>query len=49
MIQEATFCAFAVCGGFVALVSGVCEEVASLALFGQFGFSWDTERDQFAK
>ena len=49
MIKESIFCALAVCRRLVTFVSGVCEKMASLALFDQFGLSWDMKGDSFAK
>ena len=38
-----------VCGRLAAVCRGMCEKVASLALFDQFGFPRDVDGDGFAK
>jgi hypothetical protein len=49
MVKQATFGTLVVVGRFIAPFSGVCKEMAMLALLNGFRLIWDTHRHLFSK
>ena len=49
VIEQAALCALAICRGLSAVGRGVCEEMATVALFDWFGLPRNVDGNGFAK